>query len=160
MESQGFGYLYTLATLAMTFVGFCAIVLVLRQGRSDKLHIGHRHGYIGVALGATAAAMLPPLLAVCGLSAVSIWQWSSVIISIGLVAQTWYILGRLFKTTSWQFPTRVWINSSITGFVVVGLIANVVGYPTAPSVGPIAVAATWRLVMGIEIFLLTFEELL
>jgi hypothetical protein len=160
MESLAFGYLYALAALAMTFVSFCAIVLVLRQGRKHKLHIGHRHGYIGVALGAAAAAMLPPLLAVCGLSTLQVWQWSSVIIAIGLAAQTWYIIGRLFETTSWQFPTRVWINSTITSFVVVALIANVVGYPTAPSVGPIAIAASWRLVMAIEIFFLTFEELL
>jgi hypothetical protein len=160
MEPLGFGYLYALAALAMTFVSFCAIVLVLRQGRKDKLHIGHRHGYIGIALGAAAAAMLPPLLAVCGLSSLQVWQWSSVIIAIGLVAQTWYIIGRLFKTTSWRFPLRVWINSIVTSFVILALITNVVGYPTASSVGPIAVAASWRLIMAIEVFFLTFEELL
>ena len=31
MELLGSAYLYTLATLAMTFSGFCAIVIVLRQ---------------------------------------------------------------------------------------------------------------------------------
>lgn len=31
MELPGSGYLYTMATLAMTFVGFCAIVLIFRQ---------------------------------------------------------------------------------------------------------------------------------
>jgi hypothetical protein len=31
MELPGSTYLYTLATLAMTFAGFCAIVIVLRQ---------------------------------------------------------------------------------------------------------------------------------
>jgi hypothetical protein len=31
MELPGSAYLYTLATLAMTFAGFCAIVIVLRQ---------------------------------------------------------------------------------------------------------------------------------
>jgi hypothetical protein len=31
MESAGVTYLYALATVAMTFAGFCAIVIVLRQ---------------------------------------------------------------------------------------------------------------------------------
>jgi hypothetical protein len=31
MELQGCAYLFTLATLAMIFAGFCAIVIVLRQ---------------------------------------------------------------------------------------------------------------------------------
>ena len=31
MELPGSAYLYTLATLSMTFAGFCAIVIVLRQ---------------------------------------------------------------------------------------------------------------------------------
>jgi hypothetical protein len=31
MEGAGANYLFALATLAMTFAGFCAIVIVLRQ---------------------------------------------------------------------------------------------------------------------------------
>jgi hypothetical protein len=163
MDLPGFGYLYTLATLAMTFVGFCAVVFVLRQGKVRKktgLHVLHSHGYIEIALTSAAAAMLPPLLAVCGLSGLQVWQWSSVIIAIGLVAHTAYILGRFFKIMSWQIPTHALVNQVITALVVIALIANIFGYPNQPSIGPIAVAATWRLVMAIEVFFLTAEVFL
>jgi hypothetical protein len=80
MDLPGSAFLYTVATLAMTFVGFCAVVLVLRQARAEKatdLQLMHSHGYIEVALSAVAIAILPPLLAVCGLSELRTWQWSS-----------------------------------------------------------------------------------
>jgi hypothetical protein len=37
MEGAGANYLYALATLAMTFAGFCAIVIVLRQAIGEGL---------------------------------------------------------------------------------------------------------------------------
>ena len=163
MDLPGSGYLYTLATLAMTFVGFCAVVFVLRQGKTKKssgVHILHSHGYLEIALGAVAAAMLPPLLAVCGLSELHAWQWSSAIIAALLAAHTWYILRRFYEINRWQIPVHVWANQAITALVIVALIGNVFGVPSKPGVGPIAVAATWRLIMSIEVFLLTLEEFL
>ena len=163
MDLPGFAYLYTLATLAMTFVGFCAVVFVLRQGKTKKktgIHVLHSHGYIEIALSSAAAAMLPPLLAVCGLSSLQVWQWSSVMIAIGLVAHTVYILARFIKIMSWRIPPHALINQIITTVVVIALIGNVFGYPNQPDVGPIAIAATWRLVMAIEVFFLTAEVFL
>jgi len=163
MELLGSGYLYTLATLAMTFVGFCAVVFVLRQSRPRKragFQVVHSHGYIEIALGSAAAAMLPPLLAMCGVPTAAVWQWSSAIVAAGFVAHTWYILDRFYKITRWRFPVHVRINTIITAVVIVALAANAIGIPMKPNVGPIAVAATWRLVMAIEIFLLTMEEFL
>jgi len=37
MELPGAIYLYTLATLAMTFIGFSAIVMIVRQTLGHKL---------------------------------------------------------------------------------------------------------------------------
>ena len=41
MELPGSAYLYTLATLAMTFAGFCAIVIVLRQTTGKDISSFH-----------------------------------------------------------------------------------------------------------------------
>ena len=163
VELPGSVYLYTLATLAMTFVGFCAVVLVLRQSRPKKragFHVVHSHGYIEIALGAAAAAMLPSLLAVCGMSATATWQWSSTIVALGFIAHTGFILTRFYRIVAWRVPLHVWINTVITGIVTVILIVNAIGFLAPPNVGPIAIAATWRLVMAIEIFLVTMEEFL
>jgi hypothetical protein len=162
MDLPGSAYLYTVASLAMTFVGFCAVVLILRQARQtdvSHLHRIHSHGYIHVALSAVAAAMLPPLLAVCGLSELRVWQWSSAAIAVVLVPYVIYILTVFYKLNHGKIPTYVWINQTITLLVVLLLIANVFGVPNRPSVGPVAIAATWRFAMAIGIFLWTLEEL-
>ena len=57
-------YLYTLATLAMTFAGFCAIVIVLRQTGKDLsgFHIVLTRIYLESGLFSAAFCMLPPFV--------------------------------------------------------------------------------------------------
>jgi hypothetical protein len=162
MDLPGSAFLYTVATLAMTFVGFCAVVLVLRQARAEKatdLQLMHSHGYIEVALSAVAIAILPPLLAVCGLSELRTWQWSSATIAVGLIAYTVYILNAFYKLSRGKIPAYVWINQLVTALVILLLIGNVFGVPNPPNIGPIAIAATWRLIMAVTIFFCSLEEL-
>jgi hypothetical protein len=67
VELPGAVYLYTLATLAMTFAGFCAIVIVLRQTTGKRIsgfHIVLTRLYLESGLFAAAFCMLPPLFAV------------------------------------------------------------------------------------------------
>src|SRR5215471_17600351 len=83
MELAGSAYLYTLATLAMTFAGFCAIVIVLRQTTGKELsgfHLVLTRLYLESGLFSAAFCMLPPLLAACGLSETTVWRVSSAII--------------------------------------------------------------------------------
>jgi hypothetical protein len=163
MELQGAGYLYTLATLAMTFVGFCAIVLIFRQSmgaESSKFHRYASHVYIELGFISAAFAMLGPLLAACDLPAAVVWRVTSAIIAVVLVAHTWSILKRFKANRPGPFPMRVWVNTTLTGLMVVVLLANAGPVYLQPNVGPVAVAASWRLVMGIEIFMLTLEEFL
>ena len=85
MELPGAVYLYTLATLAMTFAGFCAIVIGLRQTTGKRIsgfHIVLTRLYLESGLFAAAFCMLPPLLGVCGQSAPIVWRASSAIIAI------------------------------------------------------------------------------
>ena len=64
MELPGSAYLYTLATLAMTFAGFCAIVIVLRQTGKDisGIHIVLTRIYLESGLFSAAFCMLPPFV--------------------------------------------------------------------------------------------------
>ena len=60
MELPGSGYLYTLAVLAMTFVGFCAIVLAFRHTtKTSPTNVLHSHIYIELGFSAAGFAMLP-----------------------------------------------------------------------------------------------------
>jgi predicted anti-sigma-YlaC factor YlaD len=88
MELPGSGYFYALAALAMAFVGFTAIVVVLRQGTGKPLaplHVLFTKLFVELGLMATAFAMLAPTLAICGLSEALVWQVSSIIMLVVLV---------------------------------------------------------------------------
>ena len=79
-EFQGSGYLYTLAVLAITFVGFTAIVVILRQSVGGKfLPIDAVVARLFMVWGFTVtyAAMLPVLLAAYDLGAEQVWKISS-----------------------------------------------------------------------------------
>lgn len=83
MELPGSGYLYTIAALAMAFVGFTSIVLVLRHEiKASPITALHSHGYMEHGFSAAAFAMLAPLLATFGLSVPVIWRATSLIIAI------------------------------------------------------------------------------
>ena len=86
MELQGAGYLYTLATLAMTFVGFCAIVLIFRQSmgaESSKFHRYASHVYIELGFISAAFAMLGPLLAGRALFEIAPARWRPFYVDAG-----------------------------------------------------------------------------
>lgn len=160
MELPGSGYLYTIAALAMTFVGFTSIVLVFRQDMKDAaspIKVLHSHGYMELGFSAAAFAMLPPLLATFGLSAPVIWRLASLVIAIAMIGHLWFTLHR-FLRTSGRLPLRFLINSGSTAIVIVALLANTVGSLFEPQLGPVAPAATLRLFIGAEIFMLTFED--
>jgi len=82
MELPGSGYLFTLAVLAITFVGFTAIVVILRQSAGGKfLPIDAVVARLFMVWGFTVtyAAMLPIVLAAYDLTPAAVWQMSSIV---------------------------------------------------------------------------------
>src|SRR5689334_24085058 len=75
MDLPAFAYLYSLAVMAMTFVGFTAIVMILRRGalrsRFDTL-VARCFMVWGFVI--AFFAMLPPLLAAFELSQPLVWR--------------------------------------------------------------------------------------
>lgn len=163
MELPWSNYLYALATLAITFTGFCSIVLVLRPHkdvRSFQLHRLFTRGYIELGFTSAAAAMLPPLLAACGLSQQTVWRSSSAIIAGILILHTVILLRRVIASKVRRFRGRAVGFTTITVFIIIWLICNAVGVPAIPGLGAVVVAATWRLVMGCALFMISFEDFL
>jgi len=88
MESPEFAHLYTLAALAMTFVGFSVIVMVLRQSLGHKLtrfDILLAHVYMEFGLMISAGSLVPPLLMRWELSPSMVWRVSSVVAALPLI---------------------------------------------------------------------------
>lgn len=163
MELPGSAYLYTLAALAMTFAGFCAIVIVLRQTTGKAIsgfHVVLMRLYLEAGLFSAAFCMLPPLLAVCGLSETTVWRVSSAIIVMVLVGYGATYPMRRAAVVAEPLPRARWLPIvAVSMLVVVALIGNVVGFPYRPTVGPIAVAASWTLGCGAMVFVLALNAI-
>jgi hypothetical protein len=160
MELPGSAYLYT---LAMTFAGFCAIVIVLRQTTGKPIsgfHIVLTRLYFESGLFSAAFCMLPPLLVVCGQSATAAWRISSAIIVIVLLSYGVTYSTRRGAVVAGPVPRARWVPIvAVSILIAVALIGNAAGFPYRPTIGPIAVAATWTLGCGATVFVLALNAL-
>jgi hypothetical protein len=162
MELAGEAYCYALATLSMTFAGFSAIVIVLRQtlGRPlSPFHLLVTRLYIESGFWAAAFSMLAPLLALCGLPAAAAWRVASAIVAAVLIAYGATYPVRRRRITQEALPSRRWIAIACVSLAVIaGLACNVAGFPYRPNAGPVVVAATWTLACGAIVFVLALAS--
>ncbi len=153
----GSTYLYTLATLSVTFAGFCAIVIVLRQTAGKELsgwHLVLTRLYIEAGFWAAAFCMLPPLLALWGLSQPLVWRTSSGVIALVMIVYGATYPKRRRSIVAEPAPPRRWLVIVLgSTLVIVGLLGNVMGVSYEPGIAPVAVAASWALACGAAIFI-------
>jgi hypothetical protein len=145
MEPTGSAYLYALAAVSVTFVGFAALLLIFRQARGEPMtkYEGYfllsfmQSGFI-----VTGGALLPPVLALCGLSAPTVWRVSGVIMAIPILVFVATLPGRRRAATSAPTPRYVQVLSLCQLVIALYLASNVNGASTAAGVGPYAAAMT------------------
>jgi hypothetical protein len=165
MELPGSGLFYALAALAMAFVSFTSIVVVLRQGTGkppSPLHVLLTKAFCEMGLLATAFAMSAPVLAICGVREDLAWQISSaIILAIFASYVAFYPRRRKGAAPEEKLPLRLYILIIIIGiFVVIALCMNIVGLPTKPGPGPVAIAVVCVLSAAIFLFLRTYSSFL
>ena len=156
MASFVWSYLNTLAALAVTFVGFSSLVIVLRQamgGEMSKLDILITRTFIQVGFLVAAGAMLPGLLSLFHLEEPSVWRVSSAVTALPVVLFAVTYPARRNAASEVRTPFVIWIDVLvILGFVLLlGCNASGVLVPTGP--GPYTAALTGVL-FGIAIILL------
>jgi len=162
MDLPGASYLHALAALAMTFAGFSAVTIVLRQTLGRRLspfHLFVTRLYIESGFWAAAFSMVAPLLALCGLPPDLVWRLSSAAIAAVLVAYgTTYPMRRRAIVPD-GLPSRRWIAIACVSLAVVALlVGNVVGVPYRPNPAPVALAASWTLACGAIVFVLALAS--
>jgi hypothetical protein len=164
MDLPGSGYFFALAALSMAFVGFTAIVVVLRQGTGkslSKLHILITQLFVELGLMATAFAMLAPTLFVCGMREPQVWRWSSAIMLGSLVPWlVMYPLRRLKAAPKQRLPLRWYVMTILGSAVCVTLILNIAGVPSRPGPGALAIATIFVLSYASVAFLRTYSTFL
>jgi hypothetical protein len=142
MDLPNSTYLYTLALIAVGFVGFSAIVLILRQSAGTALSpLDTIVARLFMARGFTITylSMLPMLLAAFDLSHSAAWRISSALAGVSLVVMhLGYQLLRA-RITREPTPLHLWFyTGSGLAFGLVLLANSVAVIPTA--VGAIYVA--------------------
>jgi hypothetical protein len=83
MDAMESTYLYALASISTTFIGFSALIMMVRQALGDglsELAAWITRTFVQLGFLVTADAMTPPLLALCGFSDDFIWRLCSGVI--------------------------------------------------------------------------------
>jgi hypothetical protein len=160
VDLPGSGYFFALAALAMTFVGFSAIVITFRQGTGlplTPLQILTTSQYIELGFMAAGFAMLGPLLALCGLPEGLVWRLTSlVIIAVRTPSFVVYPKRRKLAAPDEELPLRYKINVAIFAAIAILLLMNAIGVPFPPSPAPVAIAASHTLLVATSLFVRTF----
>ena len=160
MTSAESDYLFRLAGLSLSFVGFSAVVVTLRGALGGELsdrHLRLVRMYIEGGLLVTALALIPQLLSLIHVRDAIIWPLSSAaagsILTVLLIVQ----FRRRRMVEAGRFPLWVVLIHGVSIVAVAGLWCNVLGIPFAPNAGPYAVVLTWALFIFGFIFVRTIE---
>jgi hypothetical protein len=153
-------YLYCLAALSLSFVGFSAVVVTLQGALGGELsdrHVRLVRLYIEGGLLVTALALVPTLLDLLHVPGSVTWRLSSAvagsIFSVLLLVQ----FRRRRAIEPGRFPPWVVVTNVFSVVAIACLWLNVAGLPFPPGIGPYAVALTWALCIFGFIFVRTIE---
>ena len=145
MDLTGSAFLFTLAGLSVSFVGFSTLVIILRQtlgGRMSKLDILITKIFIQLGFIVAAGAMLPPLLSLFHLPEIVVWRMASIAAAIlaCLFAATYPM--RRWTASASPTPPIVWIDVLILLSSGAVLALNGIGGFGEPGPAPFAAELT------------------
>ena len=162
-DLPGSGYLYTLATLMVTFAGFSALLLIIRQTSGGQLSMLDRfltRTVIGNLLILTAGALLPPLLQLFELAETWIWKIAALAFGLPYLAiLVTFPHRRLTVTghasTRFVYAIFVWLGSAAI-VAMIGCVLTGLGYSGAIYIAALTVnffALAFSFVIALEIIL-------
>jgi hypothetical protein len=154
-------YFLTLAQVAIGFVAFSTIAVVLRElvhAPLDAYRTLLIRFVVECGLAATFYALVPVLLVVIGVTPPLLWTVASAALGVfGVLAPIHYVRRRHVAKPGRMPPRAVWIIL-VTIAVDALLWLNVLTPLFRRSVGPYAVGVTWLLVQAGIMLILTFAE--
>ncbi len=163
MELSGTAYLYTLATLAVTFVGFSALVILLRQafgGALSDLEILITRIFIQLGFIVTAGALLPPLLALFGLTSTVVWRLCSLITAIPSFVFAVTYPSRRRIASGLPTPLAIMADVVVLTSIAIMLFLSAAGVGVKAGAGPYAASLTFILFLSGYAYLQALNMLL
>jgi hypothetical protein len=148
-ELPGASYFFALSALAMAFVGFTSVVVVLYQSTGKQLsafHVLLTRLFVELGLMATAFGMLAPTLNMFGFELREVWQIASVIMLVSLGPWLlYYPVRRYIAAPEARLPLRWYVMTSFGAAACVLLADNIFGWWREPNAAPLVLATVFVL---------------
>ena len=163
MELPGTSYLYTLATLSITYGGFAALIIIFRQiigGGVSEYDVFVIRAVLLRSFIVTGCALLPPALVLFDLSHSIIWRLSSIVAAIlqGLFVLTHRARRRVATNVPAHRSSLIPIG--LGAVTAIALLMNALGIFGEPAAGPFVIGVTAFLILSFYAYLLQLEILL
>jgi hypothetical protein len=153
------GYLYTIATVGMTFAGLSVLTMILRQmlgGQMTKFDTFVTRTWVQLGFMTTFGSVLPPLLILFGGPAQIAWRIASGIMAVILGGWALTFPRRRQAANPTRLPLQVVIFSLSMDIAALALAANAIVVPVERLAAVYAAAVTAILVGAGMLFLFTF----
>jgi hypothetical protein len=163
MELPGASYLYTIATLSITYAGFAALIVIFRQiigGGVSNYDIFVIRSVLLRSFLIAFSAMLPPALALFDLSQSAIWRISSLFMALLLGLFTLTFPARRRAAT--QLPINNWVLITIgsQALITIFLLMMASGILIEPAAGPFVISTLASLLVAAIAYLAQLEVML
>ena len=152
-------YLYTIATVGMTFAGLSVLTMILRQmlgGQMTKWDSWVSRTWIQLGFMTTFGSILPPLLMLCEAPAPIAWRISSGVMAVMLGSWALTFPRRRRAVNPTPLPLEVAIYTLAMDAAALALAANALVVPGELLAGVYAAAVTAILIGAGLLFLFTF----
>jgi hypothetical protein len=152
-------YLYTIATVGMTFAGLSVLTMILRQllgGRLTKWDSWVTRTWIQLGFMTTLGSILPPLLLLFAAPAPMVWRIPSGVMAVILGSWALTFPRRRQAVNPTRLPLQVIIFALAMDIAALALAANAIVVPGERLAGVYAAAVTTILIGAGMLFLFTF----
>jgi len=145
MEATESTYLYALSATSTTFVGFSALIMLVRQsmgGGISELEAWITRTFVQLGFKVTAGALSPVALTLCHVRAPIVWRLCSTVIAAVLMVFVVTYPSRRRSAAHASAPFYVYLDLVLLLGACAVLAMNAVGWPLAPNAGLYAVGLT------------------
>ena len=157
MEASG--YLYTIATVGMTFTGLSVLTMILRQmlgGRMTKWDSFVTRTWVELGFMTAFGSLLPPLLMLLGAPAPIAWRLASGVLAVILGSWALTFPRRRRTVNPTRLPVQVVIYCVAMDIAALAFAANALAVPSEFFAGVYVAAVTAILIGAGLLFLFAF----
>ena len=148
MDLPGASYFFTLAQIGITFSGFAALLMALRQMRGSemsKFQLWVTRAYVQAGLVTAMNAMLSPLIYGLGFTLDLTWQMASVFVAVQSLVLLAMVPRQWREVTHRPLDMRVKVHIGFGTVINALLLMNAIGWPFQPTGGLVMLAISWNL---------------